>query len=133
MSPEELLFAQSHEWVGVAKDGDSSVATIGLSSFAVEQLGDLVYIELPEVGKSVGAGESGAEIESVKSVSDIYSPISGEVVEVNPSLGEGDSLDGISDDPFGAGWIVKVKMTDDGGLSALLSHADYQKQCSEEG
>ena len=121
-----------HEWIGDGKDGDSAVVTIGISQFAVEQLGDLVYIQLPEVGNGLSAGESFAEIESVKSVSDIYCPIAGEVVEVNSAFGDGDNLEGMSSDPFGNGWIAKIKVTDNSGLSGLLSYEDYQKQCAEE-
>jgi glycine cleavage system H protein len=127
MSPEELLYCESHEWVGVAKDGHSDVATIGISKFAVDQLNDLVYIELPKVGANVTAGQEFGEIESVKAVSPIYSPVAGEVIEVNQSLES--NLDQLSSDPFGMGWIAKVRMTDKSSLSTLLNHAEYVRQC----
>lgn len=128
MEPERLHYAPTHEWVHVDEEND--IATIGISAFAVEQLTDLVYIELPEVGKPVTAGESFGEIESVKAVSDLYSPVTGEVLEVNSGLAE--SLETFSTDPFGNGWIVKVKILDKSTLSSLMDHTAYQKQCAEE-
>jgi glycine cleavage system H protein len=106
------------------------VATVGISEFAVEALTDLVFLELPKMGASVTAGESMGEIESVKAVSDLYAPVSGEVVEVNGTLPE--NLDTLGEDPFGAGWIAKIKLSDESELDGLLSYADYQKQCAEE-
>lgn len=129
MQPEKLLYAATHEWVQVEEDGDT--ATIGISAFAVEQLTDLVYIELPKVGSAVTAGESFGEIESVKAVSDLYSPVTGEVVEVNADLV--DALETFSSDPYGKGWIAKIKIQDKSALSNLLDHDAYQKQCAEEG
>ena len=131
MKPEELLYAKTHEWVRVeaAPDG-TKIVTMGLSAFALEQLTDLVYIDLPEVGRQVTAGEPLAEIESVKAVSDIYSPVDGEIVEVNTEVA--DRLDTLSDDPYEAGWFVKIKISDDSGLSGLLDSTAYQKQCEEE-
>ena len=110
---------------------DGKIATIGISQFAVEQLTDLVYIELPEVGRTLAAGESFGEIESVKAVSDLYSPVSGDVLEVNSTLS--DNLEVFSEDPYGAGWIMKVKVTDESGIDQLLDEATYAKQCAEEG
>lgn len=127
MKPEELRFAKTHEWVHLDDEG---IATVGLSAFAVEELTDLVFIELPEVGREVAPGESFAEIESVKAVSDIYSPVAGEIVEVNTSLPDG--LETLSSDPFGAGWIAKIKTSSDAGQDELLDHADYQTMCTEE-
>ncbi len=129
MRPEELLYAPTHEWVFVNEAED--VATIGISAFAVEQLTDLVYIELPKLGEQVTAGESFGEIESVKAVSDLYSPVTGEIVEVNTKLAE--SLDTFSSDPFGEGWVIKVKIDDKSTLTHLMDHNAYQKQCAEEG
>ena len=126
MKPEELRFAKSHEWVHV----EAGIATVGISAFAVEALTDLVYIELPEVGRSVTAGESFSEIESVKAVSDLYAPVTGEVVAVNEPLP--DKLEVLSEDPFGEGWIVKIKISDEASLSTLMDHATYQKLCAEE-
>jgi glycine cleavage system H protein len=130
VKPEELLFSKTHEWVSVADEGGQKVATMGLSSFAVEALTDLVFIELPKVGRQVQAGESFCEVESVKAVSDVYAPLAGEVVTVNSSLA--DDLDTLSKDPFGNGWIAKIKVADDSNLKSLLDYAAYQKQCAEE-
>ncbi len=129
MEPEKLHYAKSHEWIALDEGGDTG--TIGISAFAVEQLTDLVYIELPEVGAHVTAGESFGEIESVKAVSDLYSPVTGEILEVNSALV--DSLETFSTDPYGKGWIIKVKIGDKSTLESLLNHADYTKQCAEEG
>lgn len=131
MEPKELLYAKTHEWVHVDRDAGQPVATIGISHFAVEALTDLVFLELPEQGRQVKAGESFGEIESVKAVSDLYAPVSGEVVAVNGSLP--DNLPLLNDDPYGAAWIAKIKMSDEAELKNLLSYPDYEKQCAEEG
>ena len=132
MQPQELLYAKTHEWVHTARDSaGQTIATVGISHFAVEALTDLVYIELPEVGRAVKAGESFGEIESVKAVSDLYSPVSGEIIEVNHSLSS--KLETLHDDPYGAGWIAKIRVTDESGLIKLLDHKAYEKQCAEEG
>jgi glycine cleavage system H protein len=130
VKPEELLFAKTHEWVSVAEEGGEKIATLGLSAYAIEALTDLVYIDLPEVGKPVEAGQPFCEVESVKAVSDVYSPVDGEVVAANDTLP--DSLEVLSNDPYNVGWIAKIKITNDAGLAALLDHAAYQKQCGEE-
>ncbi|HTM52519.1 MAG TPA: glycine cleavage system protein GcvH [Pirellulales bacterium] len=131
MQPQNLLFAKTHEWVHVEPAGAEKIATIGISHFAVEALTDLVYIELPEVGRQLRAGESFGEVESVKAVSDLYSPLSGEIVEVNQQLAN--RLDQLHDDPYGAGWIIKLKVADESEMSKLMPHAQYEKQCAEEG
>jgi glycine cleavage system H protein len=125
MKPQDLLFASTHEWAHVV-DG---VATIGISAQAVEALTDLVYMELPDSGASVTAGEPFGEVESVKATSDLYSPVDGEIIEVNTSLP--DSLDVLGTDPYGAGWILKVKLSNEDALQKLLDHDAYQKQNSE--
>ncbi len=131
MTPEQLLYNKSHEWVHVEADASGAkVATMGISAFALELLADLVFIDLPEVGRQVTAGEPFGEIESVKAVSDTYSPVDGEVVEVNSQIV--DKLDTLADDPYGDGWLVKIKITDESGLATLLDYAAYQKQCEEE-
>ena len=127
----KLLYAETHEWVDVSEEGGQKIATIGISDFAIEQLNDLVYMELPEVGKTVGAGEEFGEVESVKAVSPLYSPVGGEIVAVHEDLP--DSLDGLNDDPYDFGWIVKVKIDDESALGSLLDFAAYQKQCAESG
>lgn len=131
MKPEDLLYAKTHEWVALADGDGAKIATVGISAFAVEALTDLVYIDLPAVGKQTEAGQPFCEVESVKAVSDIYAPVSGEVVAANSALP--DALETLSSDPYGAGWIAKIKITDESGLAKLMDHATYQKQCSEEG
>ena len=131
MNAEELLYAETHEWVYLEEQGGRKLATVGISAFAVEQLTDLVYMELPDVGTEVIAGGELGEVESVKAVSPLYSPVSGEVVEVNSSLP--DSLETLNSDPYGAGWIVKVQIIDESSLAKLMDYAAYQKQCAEEG
>ena len=130
MKPEELLYAESHEWVHVSQEDGAKVATIGISAFAVEQLTDLVYMELPEVGRTVTAGEEIGEVESVKAVSPLYSPVQGEITAVNSSLP--DNLETLTADPYDAGWIVKVRLSDEAALSDLKDFAAYQKQCESE-
>ena len=131
MKPEELLYAKTHEWVNLVQDGGAKVATVGISAFAIETLTDLVYIELPEVGRQVTAGEPFGEIESVKAVSDLYSPVTGEVTAVNSELA--DRLETLSDDAYEGGWMIKVRISDESSLKDLMDHAAYQKQCAEEG
>jgi glycine cleavage system H protein len=131
MKPEELLYAPTHEWAAVTEEGGSKVATIGITAFAVEQLTDLVYMELPAVGKKLAAGEEFGNVESVKAVSPLYSPVAGEVIAVNSSLP--DKLETLNSDPYGEGWIIKLKLTDESSLSKLLDYAAYQKQCEEHG
>jgi len=130
VNPENLLFAKTHEWVHVEDSDGAKVATIGLSAFAIEALTDLVFVDLPEVGRAVTAGEPLGEIESVKAVSDLYSPVSGEVIEANTPLA--DDLEKLSEDVYGAGWLVKIKIGDEAGLADLMDYATYQKQCEEE-
>lgn len=123
MDPATLRFAESHEWVSL----DGEVATIGISDFAVKELTDLVYIDLPAIGKTVAKGDTFGEVESVKAVSDLYAPIGGEVVEVNEPLA--DDLALLSDDAFGAGWIMKLKVSDAAEVDQLMDHAAYTKHC----
>ncbi len=131
MKAEDLLYAKTHEWVHVEADGSGAkVATQGISAFAVEALTDLVFIELPEVGREVKAGESFCEIESVKAVSDMYAVVDGKVIAVNETLS--DDLEILSNDPYGEGWIAKIQISDETGLADLMDHAAYQKICEEE-
>jgi glycine cleavage system H protein len=129
VKPEELLFAETHEWAHVAESDGGKVATIGISANAVEALTDLVYMDLPAAGTQVAAGDSFGEVESVKATSEMYSPVDGEITEVNTSLP--DNLEILNSDPYGEGWIIKVKMSSDDALAKLLDHAAYQKQCDE--
>jgi glycine cleavage system H protein len=116
----EMRFAKSHEWI---RPEDGGVATVGISKYAVEALTDLVFMQLPPVGKKVKAGESLGEIESVKAVSDIYAPVSGEVVEVNAALPG--QLDTLGLDPYGAGWLVRIRPDNPGEMAGLLDQAAY--------
>jgi glycine cleavage system H protein len=126
---KELLFADTHEWVHIASQAGGKIATVGISAHAVEALTDLVYMELPPVGKKVSSGQPFGEVESVKATSDLYSPVDGEIVEVNSSLP--DNLDVLSNDPYGKGWIIKVKLSNESSLANLMDYPTYEKQCSE--
>ncbi|MCZ7533122.1 MAG: glycine cleavage system protein GcvH [Acidimicrobiia bacterium] len=118
--PADLKYATNHEWV--RRDGD--VIRMGISDFAQDALGDVVYVELPEAGKTTVAGEAFAEVESTKSVSDIYAPVSGTVIAVNHDLDDAPEL--INSDPYGAGWIAEIQMTDPSELNALADATTYQ-------
>lgn len=131
MKPGDLKYAKTHEWARIESADGGRVATIGVSDFALEALTDLVYIELPAVGKKVQAGKPFGEIESVKAVSDLYSPVTGEVIEVHQGLA--DKLETLNKDPYGDGWLVKIRLASDEGLDQLLDAAAYEKQCAEEG
>jgi glycine cleavage system H protein len=124
--PAELKFLSSHEWV-LVEDG---IATIGVSDHAQELLGDLVFVELPELESSVSAGDSVAVIESVKAASDTYAPVSGEIIEVNDELE--DSPDRINDDPYGDGWMYKIKMEDPDEVGDLLDAEAYTETLEED-
>jgi len=131
VTPDDLLFAKTHEWVRLEDDpAGGKLATVGLSAFALEALTDLVFLDLPEVGRRAEAGQPFGEVESVKAVSDLYSPVDGEIVEVNTEIA--DKLETLSNDPYGAGWLVKIKLSDESALANLLDAAAYKKQCEEE-
>ncbi len=125
VNAEDLKYLESHEWVSIAEQDGQQVATIGISAFAVEQLGDIVHMELPSVGDSVTAGDEFGEVESVKAVSSMYSPVTGEVVEVHSAIV--DDLSVLSDDPYQKGWLLKVKV--DSLSNSLLDFATYKQQC----
>ncbi len=129
MKPDQLKFAETHEWVAVNNPAAGEVATVGISAQAVELLTDLVFMDLPAVGTKVSVGKSFGEVESVKATSDLYSPVNGEVVEVNTQLPN--QLELLNSDPYGAGWIIKVKLSDNNGLDALVDYPTYQKQCAD--
>ncbi len=131
MKPEDLLFAETHEWAHITQHDGLTTATVGISAFALEQLTDLVYLELPEVGTTVAAGDELGEVESVKAVSSLFSPVDGTVTEVNTSLPE--RLETLGEDPYGGGWIAKIDISSEDGLAKLLDYNAYQKQCAEEG
>jgi len=117
--PEDLKYAKSHEWVRL--DGD--VATIGITDFAQSELGDVVYVELPEVGRVLQVGETFGSVESVKTVSDVYAPVAGEVVEVNAALGARSEL--INTNPYSEGYMLKIKVSDPAAISGLLDASGY--------
>ena len=120
--PGDLQYTRSHEWVRV-EDG---VATVGITDHAQDELGDVVFVELPEQGATLAAGDSFGAVESVKAVSDLYAPVGGEVVEVNGTLE--DSPEKINEDPYGEGWILKLRVSDEGDL---LSAPDYERLLEE--
>ena len=125
-TPTDLKYATSHEWVHL--DGD--IITVGITDHAQEALGDLVFVELPEVGDSVNAGDEAGVVESVKAASDIYAPVSGEVVEINPALEDTPEL--INSDPYGEGWMYKIKVSDLAELDDMMSADEYDAQVSAE-
>ena len=131
MNPAELLYAKTHEWVSVSEAEGDKLATVGISAFAVEQLTDLVYLELPQVGNSVTAGDPIGEIESVKAVSDFYSPVTGEIIAINEEVAEKPEI--LNGDPYASGWIAKIRITDDSSLNDLMDRPAYEKQCESEG
>ncbi len=118
--PAHLLYSSDHEWVAV----DGTRARIGITDYAQDALGDVVYVQLPKVGETAAAGDSFSEVESTKSVSDIYAPISGTVVAVNDALGDGP--DALNTDPYGAGWICEIEMSDPTEVDGLLDAVGYQ-------
>ncbi len=126
MDQSALRYLPSHEWVHY----EGETATVGISEFAVNQLSDLTYVELPAVGSQVTFGEQFGEVESVKAASELYSPVSGEVLEVNSTLEE--DVAPLSSDPFGAGWIMKVKVSDRSKDAELLDADGYRAHCEAE-
>ncbi|HMJ67138.1 MAG TPA: glycine cleavage system protein GcvH [Candidatus Binatia bacterium] len=123
--PPELRYAKSHEWVSVSGD----TATIGITDHAQHELTDIVFVELPAMGRKVKAGEACAVVESVKTASDIYSPVSGEVAAINQAIVDNPAL--VNSDPYGAGWFFRVKLSQPAEVNSLLSPADYTKQIGE--
>ena len=121
--PEELQYTKTHEWVRREDD----VATVGITDHAQDELGDVVFIELPERGASFGAGDAFGTVESVKAVSDLYAPVGGEVVEVNEALT--DAPEKINEEPYGDGWIIRLRVSEE---ADLLSAGDYEKVLEEE-
>ena len=121
--PEDLQYTKSHEWVRI--EGDT--ATVGITDHAQDELGDIVFVELPDEGDTFDAGESFGTVESVKAVSDLFTPVGGEVVEVNSALE--DAPENINEDPYGEGWIVKLRTTDE---TELLSPEEYEKVVEQE-
>jgi glycine cleavage system H protein len=126
MYPEEFRYSKEHEWIKI--DGDRG--TIGITDYAQQQLGDVVYIELPEVGSSYAAADVFGSIESVKAVSELFSPVSGEVVEVNGEAADSPEL--VNKDPHGKAWLIVLKLSEPSELENLMSASDYQKYVEEE-
>lgn len=124
--PKHLRYAKSHEWASEPEDG---VVTVGITDFAQDQLGDVVYVELPETGEHVDAEQSVAVVESVKTASDIYAPVSGTIVAVNDDLDA--SPEKINESPYGDGWIFKIELDDEGDLDGLLDAAGYADVAEE--
>ena len=124
MIPDDLLYTAEHEWVR-----GTGPVRVGVTDYAQEALGDIVYVSLPEVGTTVSAGESVGELESTKSVSDVYCPVTGTVTARNDALA--DAPEAVNDDPYGAGWLFEVELESADGLTGLLSAADYQNVIAE--
>ena len=121
--PQDLRYTAEHEWV---RAGDDGVVRIGITAFAQDALGDVVYVSLPSVGDDVSAGDACGEVESTKSVSDLYAPLAGEVTAVNNSLDASPEL--VNTDPYGEGWMYELRPSDEGAVAALMDPAAYQAQ-----
>lgn len=126
MDPKDLRFTLTHEWAHLQGD----VATVGISKFAVDQLTDLTNIDLPPVGTHLAAGKSFGAVDSVKAVSDLYAPVAGDVVEVNEDVVQNVQL--LADDPYGKGWLIKLRVEDPSAISQLMDFDAYEKQVAEE-
>lgn len=122
--PSDLKYTKSHEWVSV----DGGEATIGITDFAQSELGDIVYVDLPAAGRSLGVGDSFGTVESVKTVSDVYSPVSGEITAINENLGAQSEL--LNTDPYRGGWLVKIKLANPSDVDALMDAATYEASLS---
>jgi glycine cleavage system H protein len=126
-TPSNLLYAATHEWV--SSDGDE--ITVGISDYAQHALGDVVFVELPEVGRTLEQGEAFGAVESVKAASDVYAPVGGEVIEINRALE--DAPETVNSDPYAAGWMIKLRARDfEGERGALMDAAAYEKHAAEE-
>jgi glycine cleavage system H protein len=123
--PDDVRYTQEHEW---ARD-EAGVIAVGITSYATEQLGDVVFVELPEVGRVVEAGKAFGVVEAVKTVSDLYAPIAGEIVEVNGAIGDNPAL--VNQEPYGEGWLVKIRAANPAEFGKLLSNVDYEKLVEE--
>ncbi len=124
--PEDLKFSKEHEWVLV----EGNVATVGITDYAQDQLGDIVFVELPGVGDKVSKEDAFGVVESVKAVSDVYAPVSGKVLEVNDDLPENPEM--LNEDPYGDGWMIKIEMNDLEELQDLMTAAEYEEYVAEE-
>ncbi|WP_326835953.1 glycine cleavage system protein GcvH [Amycolatopsis rhabdoformis] len=120
-TPEELRYTEEHEWVATR---EGALVRVGITEYAQDQLGDVVFVDLPEVGKHLDAGDVFGEVESTKSVSELFAPVDGEIVAVNAAVSESPEL--INSDPYGEGWLVEIRLDDPAGLEALLEAEAYQ-------
>ena len=128
MNPTDLKYSKEHEWVRPEEGGE---AVVGITDYAQEQLGDVVYVLLPSEGEQLEQGKKLGEVESVKSVSDIFSPVSGEVIAVNEALSDQPEL--VNEDPYGKGWITRLRLSNPGQLDGLLSAQQYEETLAQEG
>jgi len=119
-APEELRYTEEHEWVATR---EGTLVRIGITEYAQDQLGDVVFVDLPEVGRQVGAGDVFGEVESTKSVSELFAPVDGEIVAVNDAVADSPEL--INSDPYGEGWLIEIRLDDPAGLEALLEAEAY--------
>jgi glycine cleavage system H protein len=126
MTPDDLLFTKEHEWLRIADD----TASIGISDHAQKELGEIVYIELPKPGMKFNSGESFGNVESVKAVSELFIPVSGEVIEINEDLGA--APEKINEDPYGAGWMIRVRLLNQAETGDLMSAEEYDEYTTEE-
>lgn len=121
--PQDLFYAKTHEWVSL----DEGIATVGITDFAQSQLSDLTFVELPEVGTEFSAGDEAAVVESVKAAADVYAPVAGEVIEINPELEDTPEL--INKDSFGTGWLFKLKVVDETEVDNMMDGDSYEELC----
>jgi glycine cleavage system H protein len=124
--PEDLKYSKEHEWVLV----EDNVATVGITDYAQDQLGDIVFVEMPAIGDKVSKEDAFGVVESVKAVSDIYAPVSGKVLEVNDDLPDNPEM--VNEDPYGDGWMIKIEMNDPDELQDLMTAAEYEEYVAEE-
>jgi glycine cleavage system H protein len=121
-APEELLYTEEHEWIS---GGPGESVRVGITEYAQDQLGDVVFVELPEVGRQLTAGEAFGEVESTKSVSELFAPVDGEVVAVNSAVADTPEL--LNSDPYGEGWLIEIRLDDPAALGGLLDSEAYQR------
>ena len=125
MSPDDLFYTKEHEWLRIAGDG----GTVGITDHAQKELGDIVYVELPKVGTKYDSGETFGSVESVKAVSELYIPVSGEVIEINETLGA--APEKINEDPYGNGWMIRIRLLNKNETADRLSAGEYEEYASE--
>ena len=126
MSPEDLLYTKEHEWIRISDDS----GVVGITDHAQKELGEVVYVELPKPGDKVDAGQRFGSVESVKAVSDLFTPVTGEVLEINEEVG--DAPESINDDPYGKGWLIRVRLSDPSQTADLMSNEEYDDYTAEE-